>query len=111
MDVSADLMIVTLLLDQLTFEAPLEQVADTAVSRVEIAAIAPIEILHALGEIGFGCLHKEMVVVGHDDKRMQFPTIGVDGALQPLQPALPIRIIAYDVASLIAAGDDMIKGT
>ena len=71
-------------------------------ARVEVAAVAAIQILHALGQTWLGSLDEELVMVGHYHERMELPTVDADSALQPMQPLLAVRIIPHNGTPLIA---------
>ena len=50
-------------------------------------------------------------MVGHHDKRMKFPSVRPDRALQPMQPLLAIRIITDDGTALIPSRHHVIEST
>ena len=61
MDVSTDLVVMTLLFNQMGLEAALEQATHPSVTGVEIARVAAVEVLHTLGKVGLRRLHKKML--------------------------------------------------
>ena len=50
-----------------------------------------------------------MFVVGHQDKGMKIPPIGLHRAAQPVKAFRTVSIVSHDRALLIAARDDMVQ--
>lgn len=67
--------------------------------------------MHPGGKVRFGCFHERMFMVGQKCEGMEPPAVRLDGPLQPAQSRLPIRIIADDVAPLVASRHPMIELT
>ena len=78
---------------------------------IEVAGIAAVKVLHASRQVWLGRLHEEMVVISHQRKSVQPPTVGFDGPSQPVEPFLPVHIIQDDVLPGIPSGHDMINRT
>ena len=50
-----------------------------------------------------------MFVVGHQDKGMEMPPIGLNRAAKPFKALRTVSIVAHDRPLLIAARDDMVQ--
>ena len=74
MDVPRQLKGVTLLVNQTTFIAALEERADSFVPEVEILGVSPLEVLYGLRKICPEGLKKEVVVILHEAVR-EYPKL------------------------------------
>ena len=108
-DVPAHFEEVSLILDQVPLETPLEEVARAAMAPVEIGRVAPVEILHPGREVRLRGLDEDVLVVPHEHERVQSPTVRLHGAAQPVQPLLPVRVITNDRFSFVPSGHHVIQ--
>jgi hypothetical protein len=66
-------------------EAALEDVADPFVPPVEALGVEPVEPTHAAGEVGFGGLEDEVIVVRHEAVGVAQPVAAVDRRAEDVQ--------------------------
>ena len=84
--------------------------AHSLVATVKVGGVRDVKMAHEFGQIGFGRLHDQVKVVGHQDVGMKADLIDFQGALELLQECFTVRIIAEDCSSFIAAAGDVIEG-
>ena len=110
-DVSAYFEEVPVLFHDLAMETSLKEMAGATMPPVEVTGIASIEILHPRGEIGFRGLDEEMIVIPHENERVQSPSIRLDRPPQPVKPSLTVRVVEHDVLLRIPARSNMVDRT
>lgn len=110
-DVSAYFEEVPVLFHDLGMETSLKEMTGATMPSVEEAGIASIEILHPRGEIRLRGLHEEMIVISHQDERVQSPSVRFDRPPQPVKPSLTVRVVLHDVLMRIPARSNMVDRT
>jgi len=103
MDVAADLAEVALFLDEMPLETPLKKMPAAAMPPVEVAGIAAAEILHPGREVRLGRLHEQVLVVRHEDERVQPPSVGFHRPSQPIEASVPVGIVTDDCAAFVSS--------
>ena len=53
--------------------------------------------------------HEKVVVIGHQHKGVQPPPVGFDDPPEPIEPALAVRLVADNRASLVAPRHDVVQ--
>jgi hypothetical protein len=96
-------------LHQDSLEASLKEMSAAVVPAIEVLRVAAIEPVHATREVGLGCLHDEVIVVGHQDKGEQLPSEAHNGLAQHLNEPFTIVIVAEDVPALVSARSEVPK--
>ena len=56
-----------------SFESALEQMTNTSMFAIEPLGKSPIEVLHASGQSGIGCLNHQMVMIVHQTVAVTTP--------------------------------------
>ena len=111
MEVPAHRPEVGLVFDDFGAEPPLEHMTGPSVPTCPPDGVTGEESLHAAREIGLGSAEEQMEVIGHQDEGEEFPAEKARGALQRVQPVLPVAVVADDVLAAVAAGHDMMEST
>jgi hypothetical protein len=86
---------------------PLEHVADTLVRAIESLGIDPVELAHALGQIGVRRLDHQMVVIAHLATRVNDPVETVADVRKRLPPDDAVVVAKVNVFPPIATGRHM----
>ena len=110
MDVAAEFHQVRVSLHQRRLVTPLQQVADTVMRTIERLRVSAIELAHGAAEIRLQCLDEEMVVIVHQNVRVQQEAVLPDGVGQHRQEAVTIGIATEDRLTLVAARGDVVEG-
>ena len=109
MHVAADLQEVALFFNQVGLEPALEQVAAATMPPIEITREAAVKIMHTVGEVCLGRLDEQMVVIRHQHEAVQPPAVDLDGPPEPLDPLLPVGVVANDPSPLVATRRQVIQ--
>lgn len=88
-------------------EAPLHQMADPAVAPVEPLCIPLVEAFHAGRERRIGCLGEQVIMVRHQDVRVEPPAVLNDNIREKGHELVAIIIVAIDLAAVVTAADEM----
>ena len=88
MDIPTHDLKVALAVNEVRLEAALEQVSRSSPPSIKVAGVAAINILHAGRKIGLGGLHEQVLVVGHQDKGVKPPAVGLNRAPKANRVAL-----------------------
>ena len=92
-DVAGDLEEVGLALDEDRLEAPLEDVSVAPVTPVEVLRVVAVELPHPARERRLGRPHQEVVVVPHEDPRVELPAEELDGPAEESQELAPVLVV------------------
>lgn len=66
-------------------------------------------MLHAGRQIGLGRLDEEVIVVVHQHKPVQSPSVRLDRTAEPVEPFAAVGVVAHDRPPLVSAGDHVIQ--
>jgi hypothetical protein len=102
-DVSRQLEQVRFTLHEDPRETPLEDVAHAVVSAVEALSVDAIQLSHAPGEVGPGCLEEKMVVVCHQAVGAAQPAVLLDDGAEGVEEQVLIGVPQKDGRSCVAS--------
>jgi hypothetical protein len=106
--VATDPEVVVLRLDHLRPEPSLEDMSDLIVARVERHRVEPVEVVHALGDVGVRRLHDEVVVVRHQAVRVDAPSTRPRHLEQETGEELAVVVAAVDGRAADASRHDVV---
>jgi len=89
--------------DRPRLEAPLEEMPDAAMARVEAGRVDPVQAFHALGERGLAALDDQVEVVAHQAVRVQLPAPAIGDAPQEVDEQPTVVVVNEDRAPVDAA--------
>jgi hypothetical protein len=107
-DVLKGVRVLLLGLDHDRVKAAAEDVIAAAVAVVEGARIGPVEIAHAVREVGGGRFDDEVVVVAQKAARMDAPAIAADDPPEDLEEDRTVPVVVEDRRPAIAACRDVV---
>jgi hypothetical protein len=93
---------VALVLDRPGLEAALEEVADSAVARVEGGRVGAVEALHSARQLRLAALDDEVEVVPHQAVRVHRPAERARETGEGHEEEAPIRVVHEDKAAVDA---------
>jgi hypothetical protein len=76
---------------------------------IERLPVDAVKLTHPPGQVWFGGLDEQVVLVGHQDIGMERPAEHADHPGQEAEELLAVVLISYDGMTLIAAGGYVIK--
>jgi hypothetical protein len=109
-DVLDGCVVVLLGLDHLRPVAPAEEVVLAAVPPVEGPGVAPVQVPHALVDVGAGRLDQKVVVVPHQAADVHPPAVATLDPPQDVQEDHPVLVVAHDRHVVVPAGDHVVVG-
>jgi hypothetical protein len=89
-------------------EALLEEVAATAVARVEAARVAAVQAVHPGGEADARRLDDQVVVRAEQAVRVELPAVSADADQKQRGERAPVDVVAEDVEPAGAARGDVV---
>src|SRR5688500_1273515 len=89
-NVTTDLQKVAVLLNKNCFKAPLEEMANAAMSLVVGLGIYAIELPHSFRQISIGCFNHQVIVVVHQAIGMANPVKTLDHSCKRIQEKFSI---------------------
>lgn len=98
-------------LDNQGFESPLKHMAPFTPELVESIRENALQPLHTGREIGPGCLHRDMVVVWHDNVSMQLPVEPLGGLEKGFFKCSSSPMYSKQILAVISAIQDMVDSS
>src|SRR3989338_7193114 len=92
-----------------SFESALEQMTNTSMFAVEPLGKSPIEVLHASGQSGIGCLNHQMVMIVHQTVAVTTPIKFIGYFAEDKQKLITILIRGKNCPACVATGSDVVK--
>jgi hypothetical protein len=97
-------------LDQHRVEAAPEDVVSAAVALVEGAGVASVQVAHAAGQVRFGGLDDQVIVVFHQAPRVDTPAVALLDPAQEVEEHDSIGVVADDRGPVVPPGGDVVEG-
>jgi hypothetical protein len=109
-DVVERVVVLILGLDHLRPEALAEDVVLAAMTLVEGPGVLPVEVSHAVGEVGQGRLDEEVVVVAEEAAGVEAPAVPPLDAPQDLQEDRAVTVVLEDGRVVVPLCPDVVVG-